>query len=80
MAVASFRINGKMESMRGFHPPKAATVTHWYRAATAQIDKAPDWRSVDMGAAIVDADTIIFSGGEGPTQWDLFIARKRNLK
>lgn len=66
--------------MRGFHPPKRASVVHWYRAAVAQIDEAPDWRSVDMGGAVIDEDTIIFSGGEGPEQWDLFIARKRNLK
>lgn len=66
--------------MRGFHPPKAATVTHWYRAATAQIDAAPDWRTVAMGEAVVDADTIHFTGGEGAERWDLFVARKRFLK
>jgi hypothetical protein len=88
MAVASFRRNGRVEAMRGFHPPKTTTVTHWYRAATAQIDDAPDWRTVDMGAAVVDADTIVFSGfmrqptvqGQADLPWDLFIARKRNLK
>lgn len=76
MAVASFHRNGKRIAMRGFHPPARATVTHWYKAATAQIDEAPDWRTVDMGAATVDADTIIFHGDD----WDLFIARKRFLK
>lgn len=76
MAVASYRVNGQIESMRGFHPPKRASVVHWYRAATAQIDAAPDWRVVDMGGAVIDADTIIFSG-DG---WDLFIARKRDLR
>ena len=76
MAVASFLVNGRVVSTKGFHPPKQASVTHWYKAATAQMDDAPDWRTVDMGATIVDADTIHYKG-DG---WDLLIARKRNLK
>lgn len=80
MAVASWLVNGRQVAMRGFHPPKTASVTHWFKAATAQIDVAPDWRTVDMGRAIVDADSIIFEGGEGAEQWKLIIARKRFLK
>lgn len=76
MAVASFHLDGKQVAMRGFHPPKKATVTAWYRAAVGQMPDAPDWRLVDMGAAVIDADTIVFHGED----WDLFIARKRNLK
>ena len=76
MAVASLHLNGEQVAMRGFHPPKKATVTAWYRAATAQMDEAPEWRTVDMSAAVVEADTITFHG-QG---WDLFIARKRFLK
>lgn len=76
MAVASLHIAGKQVSMRGFHPPKKATVTAWYRAATAQMPDAPEWRTVDMGAAVIDTDTITFHGDN----WDLYIARKRNLR
>jgi hypothetical protein len=63
-----------VHSMRGFHPPKKATVTAWYRAAVKLIEDAPDWRTVDMGKAVIDADTIIFHGD------GLFISRKRNLR
>lgn len=62
--------------MRGFHPPKKATVLAWYRAATELIEDAPDWRTVDMSRAAVAPDTITFHGAD----WDLFIARKRNLR
>lgn len=76
MAVASFYREGAGARQRNFHPPKQASVTHWYRAATAQIDEAPDWRTVDMGAAVVDANVIHWRGDD----WDLLVARKRNLK
>lgn len=80
MAVASFHQNGRQVAMRNFHPPKQATMRHWYKAATAQIDDAPDWRAVDMGAAVVDEDTIRYIGRTNGLPWDLFIARKRNLR
>lgn len=76
MAVASFRRNGQIVAMKGFHPPAKATVTHWYKAATSQIDCAPDWRDVNMGRALIDENTIVFTGGD----WDLFIARRRDLR
>lgn len=76
MAAASLTMNGKIVSMRNFHPPKQASVTHWYRAATAQIDQAPDWRTVDMGAALIDEGSIIFHGDD----WSLYISRKKNLR
>lgn len=49
MAVASWLANGRQIAMRNFHPPATASITHWFKAATAQIDKAPDWRAVGMG-------------------------------
>lgn len=76
MAVASFLVNGRQVALRSFHPPKQATVTHWYKAATAQIDQAPCWRTVDMGAAVVDEDSILFEGDA----WKLIVARRRHLK
>jgi len=71
--------------MKGFHPPKQASLTHWYKAATAQIDAAPDWRTVDIGAALVDANTIIFEGHTDDAQgirvpWMVMIARRRHLR
>lgn len=76
MAVASFHRNGGQVALRGFHPPKTASLSAWYRAAVGQIADAPDWRTVDMQTAEVDAETIIWHGDD----WDLFVARKRFLR
>lgn len=76
MAVAALRVAGVQVSLRGFHPPKTATVTAWYRAAVGQMPDAPEWRTVDMGAAVIDQETITWHG-EG---WDLFVARRRSLR
>lgn len=76
MAVASLVMGGKVVGLRDFHPPKRATLTAWYRAAAQGMVLAPEWRTVDMGAATTEDDTIHFTGDD----WDLFIARKRNLK
>ena len=78
MAVAHFRRDGEDGATRGFHPPKVATLTAWYRAAVGQLDSAPHWRNVsrEISSATVDADTITFRGDD----WTLWVARRRNLR
>lgn len=78
MAVASFQREGKDPIMRGFDPPRTASLTHWYKAATARQDFAPNWREIPqvIENADVDEDTIIFRGAD----WTLFVARKRFMK
>ena len=78
MAVASFNPDGEAPVIRGFDPPKTASVSHWYRAAVAMIRDAPSWRDIPhvISAADVSEDTIIFHGDD----WSLYIARKRFLK
>ena len=78
MAVASFCPDRGDPVIRGFDPPKTATVSHWYRAAVAMIRDAPSWREIPevIIRADVSEDTIIYHG-DG---WSLYIARKRFLK
>lgn len=76
MAVAGFKARDAELVRVSFHPPKTASVTAWYRAATARIEAAPDWRTVDMNTARITEDVIHFSCDE----WDLFIARKKSLR
>ena len=78
MAVASFNLDGQAPVIRGFDPPKTATVTAWYRAAVGSIPSAPNWRDAiaAINAADVQPDTIIFHGDN----WSLYVARKRFLK
>lgn len=61
---------------RQFAPPKRASLSAWYKAATKQIPEAPKTLDLNTVQAIVNERTIIFDHGD----WVLFIARKRNLK
>jgi hypothetical protein len=78
MTVASFHRNGHAPVIRGFAPPKTASISHWYRAAVANITHAPSWREAgdELNLAQIDEGAIVVHGDD----WSLFIARKRFLK
>lgn len=77
MAVASFQLEGEAPVVRGFFPPKTATVQHWYRAAVQGIEDAPNWKEIPnaLNTAVIEEDLITIEG----SNWMLFIARKKNL-
>lgn len=82
MAVALWSVwDGSTAIKRNFHPPKRASLKHWWMAVRKVVPSMPLYE--DRGTETlqdVSEEVIMLEGVRGGRQWRLTIARKRHMK